>query len=80
MTPSEGEVLFILLVRDDWESCAQFLVHLGLVFEGCLEELPVLVVDDGSTQARWDWSGTDWRSVVSFVVAGDEKEFAASTG
>ena len=60
------KVLLILPVRDDWESCAQLLAQVGAVFAERPEELHVLVVDDGSTEARPDWSNADWRTVASF--------------
>ena len=65
MTPSEGKVLLILPVRDDWESCTQLLAQIGAVFAERAEELHVLVVDDGSTQAPPDWSNVDWPTIVS---------------
>ena len=65
MTPPEGKVLLILPVRDDWESCAQLLPQVAAVFAERPEELHVLVVDDGSTQAPPDWSNADWLGVAS---------------
>lgn len=65
VTPSEGKVLLILPVRDDWESCAQLLTQVGTVFAERPEELHVLVVDDGSTEAPPDWSSVDRRAIAS---------------
>ena len=69
MTPPEGKVLLILPVRDDWESCAQLLAQVVVVFGERSEELHVLVVDDGSTQAPPDWSYADWSNTDRRTIA-----------
>ncbi len=65
MTPLEEKVLLILPVRDDWESCTRLLEQVGAVFAERPEELHVVVVDDGSTQAPPDWSDADRRTIAS---------------